>query len=682
MNPRLSVRRWWPRLLLLIVLVGAGLRFVALDTAPYGIFHDEAWSAAKARDLLTGEVSPQVYFPENNGMDALHVYVIAAILAVTGPLAIGSRLASALIGTLTILATYWLAWEWWPAKRDRHALALAAAFVGATLFSALTTSRSGWHSISMALCAAVSLAALLRARHTQARRWFVATGVLVGLAQYAYPSARFIPVLVAIIGVADVTRASFRMKRDAGCRMQEARSKKQSVHEHLAPAVLHLASCYGVLIVSALIVFAPLGAFFLQQPEWLFVRAQQVTKGADLLRNTLDTVAALVVRGDQEGLHNLAGRPLLDPILAAFAVIGLLAGLRRKSAGWIALLALIVFSLPALLTTPAPLTRRWTGVWPIVSLLIAAGAVGSARALIDRWPGGRRVVPIGCAALLGVSAAIAVTDYFGPYVSNPQLFWAYDSGITQAANYMKGRPDAAVFLTPYDKFYEVVRVTLAEAPRAEPIHSYNGAACALFPETTRRVTEWVVIDEKDQRTLPLMQQLFPAGQVVWNIASPVGPYAKALQVPANQTAQLKLEQRDRAVFGGLIQLIGFEMPPPAPAGEVARVRLALKSIQPLDRLYAVYVHLRAAEGAIVGQGDRGMCDGSLNEADWRPGDVLLQDFELTLPPEAGRYSVVIGLYDEAGARLPVSGTSLTHTADGVTLGEVEVGAKHSSKKSS
>ena len=106
MNPRLNARRWLP--LLLIVLLGAGLRFVALDTAPNGIFHDEAWSAAKARDLLTGQAPPQAYFPENNGMDALHVYVIAAIFAVTGPLAIGSRLASALIGTLTILATYWL----------------------------------------------------------------------------------------------------------------------------------------------------------------------------------------------------------------------------------------------------------------------------------------------------------------------------------------------------------------------------------------------------------------------------------------------------------------------------------------------------------------------------------------------------------------------------------------------
>ena len=647
MKPSFDARRWLP--LLLIVALGAGLRFVALDTAPDGLFHDEAWSAAKARDILSGQLAPQVYFPENNGMDALHVYVIAAIFAITGPLAMGSRLASALIGTLTILATYWLAWEWWPIwepdRRDRHALALTAAFVGATLFSALTTSRSGWHAISMALFSAVCLAALLHARRSQKRRWFVVTGVLVGLAQYAYPSARFIPVLVVIMGVVDVVR----LKRAALVN-------------------------YALLVLSALIVFAPLGVFFLQQPEWFFLRAQQVTEETNLLRNVLDTLAAFFVRGDLDGLHNLSGRPLLDPILAAFALIGLFVSLRRKSAGAIALTALIVLTLPALLTTPAPLTRRWTGVWPIVSMLVAAGAIGSARAIVDRWPRGQRIIPIGWAALLGASALLAIGDYFGPYVSNPQLFWAYDSGITQVANYVKGQPDAAVFLTPYDKFYEVIDLTLGEAPRAEPIHSYNGMACALLPERTTRATDWIVIDEKDQRTLPLMRQLFPAGQVVWDLPSPVGPYAKALRVPADQSAQLTLSQRGGAEFGSQIKLIGFEVTPQVKAGKTARLTLALKSLAPIDRVYSVYVHLRGPDGAIVTQGDRVICDESLNPADWRPGDIVLQDFELTLPPNlvAGQYPVVIGVYDAAGGRLPVSETSLTHSADGVTLGEVKV----------
>ncbi len=646
MTPRLNWPRWLP--LLVVVLFGAGLRFVALDAAPEGIFHDEAWSAAKARDILAGQIPPQVYFPENNGMDALHVYVITAIFALTGPLASGSRLASALIGTLTILATYWLAMEWWPDRRDRHALALAAAFVGATLFSALTTSRSGWHSISMALFSALSLAALLRARRTLARRWFVVAGVYVGLAQYAYPSARFIPVLVALIGLADLLASRGTRRR--------------------------VLIDYALLLFAAVIVFAPLGIFFMQQPQWLFVRAQQVTEETNLWRNALDTLGAFFLHGDLDGLHNLSGRPLLDPILAIFAMLGVVVSVRRRSAGAIALTALIVLTLPALLTTPAPLTRRWTGVWPIVSILIAAGAIVSARTILNRWPGGRQLVPIGFAALFGVSAFIAASDYFGPYVSNPQLFWAYDSGITQVANYMKDQPETAVFLTPYDKFYEVIDLTLGEAPRAEPLRSYNGLACALLPERTTRPTEWVVIDEKDQHTVPLMQQLFPQAQIVWSLSSPVGPYAKALRVPANQTAQLMLARHDSAIFGAQIELIGFEITPQANAGGTARVTLALKSIASLDRVYSVYVHLRDADGTIVTQGDRVICDESLNPADWRPGDIVLQDFALTLPPDAaaGQYPVVVGLYDSTGARLPVGETSLPHTIDGVTLGQVEV----------
>jgi hypothetical protein len=259
-------------------------------------------------------------------------------------------------------------------------------------------------------------------------------------------------------------------------------------------------------------------------------------------------------------------------------------------------------------------------------------------------------------------------------VSNPQLFWAYDSGITQVANYVKGQPDAAVFLTPYDKFYEVIDLTVGETPRGEPLHSYNGMACALLPERTTRVTDWVVIDEKDQRTLPLMQQLFPLGQVVWDLPSPVGPYAKVLRVPVDQTAQLILAQRDRAAFGSQMELIGFEVTSQVKTGEVARVTLALKALAPIDRVYSVYVHLRGSGESIVAQGDRVICDESLNPADWRPGEIVLQDFELAVPPDlsAGLYPVVIGVYDPAGARLPVSETSLPHSADGVTLGQIEV----------
>ena len=62
-----------------------------------------------------------------------------------------------------------------------------------------------------------------------------------------------------------------------------------------------------------------------------------------------------------------------------------------------------------------------------------------------------------------------------------------------------------------------------------------------------------------------------------------------------------------------------------------------------------------------------------NEADWSPGDILVDEYELAIPPETqpGDYPVVIGFYQEAtGARLPVVTSDLEHDGDTVTIGTV------------
>ena len=78
----------WLHLGIVLALAGM-LRFANLATLPQGIFHDEAWSGAKALNILNGAAPAQVYFPENNGMDALHVYLIALLFKFTGPVALG-----------------------------------------------------------------------------------------------------------------------------------------------------------------------------------------------------------------------------------------------------------------------------------------------------------------------------------------------------------------------------------------------------------------------------------------------------------------------------------------------------------------------------------------------------------------------------------------------------------------
>jgi hypothetical protein len=239
---------------------------------------------------------------------------------------------------------------------------------------------------------------------------------------------------------------------------------------------------------------------------------------------------------------------------------------------------------------------------------------------------------------------------------------------------MRGRPETKFFLTPYDRFYEVVMLTLAEQPR-EPIQSYNGMACALFPAETDRVTEWLVITEKDQHTLPLLKQVYPAGQVVWRLNSPVGSYARAWQVPAGETARFQLERSAAANFGDRAELIGVELPAEARPGDTLKLRLAFKNREVFDQVTKVFVHLRGPDNSVVAQADRVLCDTTLNEADWRPGDILVDEYELTLPAETppGDYPVAIGFYEEVtGARLPVVASDLEHDGDSVTIGTLHV----------
>jgi 4-amino-4-deoxy-L-arabinose transferase-like glycosyltransferase len=651
---RSTLIRWFSHRWLqlgVVVLFAAALRFVNLATVPQGIFHDEAWSAAKALDILTGAAPAQVYFPENNGMDALHVYLIALLFKFTGPLALGSRLISALMGTLTVVATYWLAWELPADDRRRHAAAIIAAIVYSITLAAIATARSGWHSPSFALLATLCVAALMRGRRLSRYRWFIIAGALAGLAQYAYPSARLLPVwLIAILAIDLV----------------------QQHGQHRTVLVQ-----YGAAAVAAFLVFLPLGAYFLKDPQWLFERAQQTSSAIDLGQNALKTLLAFFVQGSAENLHNVPGRPLLDPVLGLFFIAGLaVCVIKHRTSHLTVLSGVAILSLAVVLTEAAPLTRRWTGVFPLTAIIVAIGLAAVLNWITARMPTWRgRALAAGLAGVVLLSGAgWSAVDYFGPYAANPQLFWEYDSGITQVADQLRGQPDKRFFLTPYDRFYEVVKLTLAEQPR-EPIQSYNGMACALFPVKTDRVTEWLVITEKDQQTLPLLQQIYPAGKIVWQLDSPVGTYARAWQVPAEEAAQFKLERTAAVNFGARAQLIGVELPAEVKPGETIKMKLAFANRQVFDQPYKVFVHLRGSDNSVLAQADRVLCDTSLNEADWRPGDVLVDEYNLSLPPELppGDYPVAIGFYQEtSGARLPVVAADLEHDGDSVTIGTVRI----------
>jgi hypothetical protein len=92
-------------------------------------------------------------------------------------------------------------------------------------------------------------------------------------------------------------------------------------------------------------------------------------------------------------------------------------------------------------------------------------------------------------------------------------------------------------------------------------------------------------------------------------------------------------------------------------GESLRLALHWRPSDAPREDYRVFVHLRNTAGETVAQHDARPQQDTYATDRWRAGTSILDTAQLALPPDLppGRYTIVVGLYPAAGARLPVRG---------------------------
>jgi hypothetical protein len=134
-----------------------------------------------------------------------------------------------------------------------------------------------------------------------------------------------------------------------------------------------------------------------------------------------------------------------------------------------------------------------------------------------------------------------------------------------------------------------------------------------------------------------------------------------LKVTPKRWPQVEVAQPLERNFGDQIALLGYEMESTtlAPGGVLAyRLVWQALSSPPVD--YTVFAHLRDASGETLAQGDGQPSGGAYPTSFWSPGETVLDERSLTLPPDLppGDYHLVIGLYwlegMEVGGRLFLS----------------------------
>ncbi len=654
--------------LLLITLLAAAFRFYRLKEIPPGLHYDEGFKGVMARDLLTG-APLRIFFEGNMGEEPLAIYLVAAALGLLGQEPWVIRLPSAVVGTLTVPLLWWLGREL--GGKGKRVLGLLAALILAILPWHVTMSRVGIEPVLTPFFAVLAFAALLRGmdggRGRRRYAFFALGGLALGGSLYTYKAGYFTPLLAVLFVVyAILVERGFWRRHGRG---------------------LLLAACVAGLVV------APLAFYFATHPDSFLHRPASVTltaaeraaapPGQTVVGNLPAVLGMFFVRGDANPRSNLPGRPALDPFLGVLFVIGLgraAVGFRRPRRG-LPLLWLVVMVLPTLLTEYAPHYRRAIGAIPAVALLCADGGRG-----VGLWLGGllrkAGLRPLFSAALAlaflggGVvfSTASSVRAYFGDWATSPDLFYAYDVGLVQIADYISTLPlDEDVYLTPTSGEHYTLRFLVRR-----PFSSFDGRHGRLFPPPGRAATVIVILHE-DRVTLPALQQARPDGNIVWSLADGFGrPYAVAYHLPAREDPAPPPERSVHFTFDGRILLLGYDLFPTSERSW--DLTLYWQSLAPVEADYTVFSHLLgehnpATAGPLWAGHDGQPNGGHFPTTAWQPGQTVLDVHPLTLPDDApsGEYRLEVGLYLLATMeRLPVRDAAGRDMPDrAVLLGTVQ-----------
>jgi len=625
---RLISRDWF--LLLAIIILASVLRLYGLDRLPPGLYHDEAYNGLDALNVLQGQYP--IFFEANNGREPFFIYLVALSVSLLGRSALAIRLVAAILGILTVPATYWMVRQLL-GRRE----ALLAALVTASTFWHLNLSREGFRAVSLPLFTALWLGFLARALRRQRRYDWALAGIFLGLSVYTYLAARFAPLVLLVLVVYWLAR-------------------RQPVSWR-GLLILGLCAC---LVASPLLIYAARHLdTFLERSGQVSILNPDINHGdlaGTVLRQVLKTLGMFNWRGDFIPRHNLPYRPVFDLATGLLFLLGLALCLRRalrQQEYALLLIFLLVMLLPTVLAEGAPHFLRAVGVLPVLFVLPAIGGAAVWQAISSR--SSRLAAALVLALLLGFSLFSTVNDYFARHVRSEAVYYNFEAGATELAwdvdgflgigsppgtefsptpevgrhLYLDGRLwrdwPSLRFLVPEADSLTVLDTELP-APVTEdevrvivwPYADYQSRLALLSPEQRISVREGPLERgdlEKDTRLLCLIYDARPALGVPFNV-------------------QEHFEQG--------IELVGYEWGRYPEAGSL--LRLYWRAGAELDQDYTVFVHLRR-DNQTVAQSDSYPARGYYATHLWRPGDVVTDDRLLSAAVTPGEgYSLVIGLY--------------------------------------
>ena len=643
-----SCLRWDITIAIIILLVAIFFRTHLFEAAPPGLQHDEIFKAYFAFDILDG--GWPAYFDANNGNEAFFPYLAALSISLFGQNFFALRWVSLVCGILSIVSSYCL---------TRHLFGRRVALLTtaglAISFWHVFDSRVALRAITLLFTATTTFYLFWLGLERGKIIWFALAGLLLGATLYTYHSAVLIPLTLILFIL---------------------------LYQLPFQRALLFNRWRGILLtfVIALIIFLPMGHHLYTSSVVSMSRVRDLSDHVNLLlagdpgpalRDMLNVAGMFGLRGDPEWRYNLAGRPVFDPLSFLLFCGGLLICLARIRAPQYAFLFLwlCVNIIPSAITRNSPSTLRaigsLTAIYTMPSLTIdlswdwVAYRFGSL---------GRRALLAAVVLLFALSALSTYRDYFTVWARNSEVRFIYRADLADVARYLdESEGDEVVCLSASfaaDLDQQILNFMMRE-PRI--IKWFDGRQALVFPEPSSSSQALYVFPATCPLREELMARFFGDLPVTESILDPDGePAFVAYRLGPEELTNLRALQPRYPVSVSLedrVELIGYELPRAVEAGSNLPLLLYWRVSQPTrpDLLYRFFVHLVDMRGHMWAQADTL----GYPVSSWIQGDVVIQWFDLTLPPDIPplEYQVKVGMYDL------ITGARLAPTVEGVPLPE-------------
>ena len=315
----------------------------------------------------------------------------------------GLRLASALVGILTVPALYLFV-----RRIASRRVAWLSAWLLAASYWHVIFSRAGFRTILAPLFLCLLGWGLARALATDRRRDWLVTGLVLGVGWYTY---------FAFWGVAAAALLYLAV---------------------LALRKPHRGAALAVLIALPFLAFwflgpggkAPLGAERIAQTSTL--RTPFAANGP--VFNVMRTLGMFVVAGDLQPRHNIPGWPAWPLLLLPFLGLGMAVAPGRGRWGRLLLALWVLTLLPTIASDACQHQLRALGNVIPTCVLSAYGMVCAAAWLERR----KRIAgPRMLGAVLLLNLLFGTYAYFGAYAHQPALRFAWQAKAVEIANYLQ-----------------------------------------------------------------------------------------------------------------------------------------------------------------------------------------------------------------------------------------------------